>query len=62
VGFEYSPLPRAIIVYYSKIELSNLLFVGDFTFYNEWDILQLVERIFSNVQNVKSKLLNSILE
>ena len=33
--------------------------VGDFTFYNEWGILQFVERIFSNEI---SKLLNSILE
>jgi hypothetical protein len=33
--------------------------VGDFTFYNEWDILQCVERIASNVI---SKLFNSILE
>ena len=33
--------------------------VGDFTFYNEWGMLQSVERIFSNVI---SKLLHSILE
>ena len=25
------------------------LSLGKFTFYNEWDILQFVERIFSNV-------------